>query len=283
MKYTIFFIFLFNVFIKSSGQKDSILVINCFKYLVINGKTSDQRTIYNQKTFDKQGRLIREIFYLDSIVQIKSIIFFFYNNDKLISKEEYNGDNSIKNINRLYYNTKGYLSEEIIYESFDKLLQKKYRVLYTYKDSILIQKIVYDSTNNWLEKTNWNNLGLKNTEITNYKEGSNKDHLKKRLTSYIIRNFNQEMDETKLFFFGRKYGNQTIDYTYNTETDKLEKETLRDSDNSIVSIKVYEYNKDGSLNCEAVKDKENNYLEYYKIERHNYFAEPGKKEMYPIQ
>jgi hypothetical protein len=279
LKFQILYVLLLNL-LELSGQKSSIVAENCFKYFIFNGIISDKRTVINQKTFNLTGQQLKEIFYNDSI-QIQKIVFFFYNDDKLISKEEYDSENSIKLINRYFYNPKGLLSEEYIYESTDSKLEKKYRVSYFYKDSIPIQKIIYNNDNNILEKTSWKKKDLKTIESVTYKEGFNIDHLKNKETISIIKNKYPEKVETKLFFFIGKSNNQTINYYYNTEGN-LEKEILKDNKNSIVNIIEYNYNNDGSLNGKAIKDMDNKYLEFYKIERIYYFSDPGKKEMYPL-
>jgi hypothetical protein len=279
----IIILFLLNIYSSTYSQKDSILVINSLKYPVSKGRISGPGTIYNQKTFDKQGRITREMFYLDSIVQITSIVFYFYDNNMLFSREEFNSDNTVKKINRYSYNTLGYLSEELLYEPFNGQIQKKYKVEYSYKDTTLIQKIKYNDKNKWIEQTTIEKDGNLNKETTKYKKGFNEENLKNKL---VIQNINgKRLSKTEIIqnYYNGKNDYKKIEYFYDMNPAMLETHTFKDQDNNIIEIIEIRYNKVGVQISKALKNKDGSLLEYYSFDQHNYLRAPINKEMYQLQ
>jgi hypothetical protein len=282
-RFVLIFLLLVNLYGNAFCQKDSICVVNCFKYSVIDGKNTGQRIIYKQKTFDKYGKLVREMFYYDTILQIKNIVFYFYKDKMLISKEEYNNDNTISRINRYYYNSSGYLTEEFVFEPNNNIVEKKLRTTFSYQDTFLTQKMVYDSKNKLVEKTTREKIDFQLIETTKYNKRAVEGNMKEKI---MISNFSgQHLIKTEFYLTystGKKVLN-TIDYVYDTTSVIIETQTYKDNENKVSGIIEIKHRKDGTVQNEAIKNGVGKLIEFYAYEMHYYIRDQINKEMYKLQ
>jgi hypothetical protein len=275
LTFLIFTLTSFKVF----GQPDSITAINCFKHIIRDGKITNERYVVNQKTYDDNGFLIKEITYNDSTHQVNKIAYFFYRNDLPISKEEYNATNSLLKITRWQYNTSKYLIEEIIFEPDENQMKINQKVKFIYEESHLIKKVVSGPGNRTIEKSTWVYQPSK-VEVSTVFSKNDKNKNITRVDTTIF--FNEGLViAKKIVAIDRKdiISDSLIEFQYLPESSLVEKVYLKNNLGDTVVTIVNSYNKEKKIFKKIYLDANKNKNACYSIVYNRYFIDPGRKEM----
>ena len=118
MRIAILCLYLFASVTLLAQERTTIIAENIFRYQISpEGKLVDKREAIEQKTYDLQGKLIRQIFYNDTNSSIiDRNIVFFYDSLKLVSKETYGRENTVEQVERYIYDPTGKLITKKIYK-----------------------------------------------------------------------------------------------------------------------------------------------------------------------
>jgi hypothetical protein len=267
--------------ISISGQKQSIVAENIFKFRIINGEKTSQRNVVQQNTYDMNNRMIRQIFYNDSIPIVEDFTLFFYESDRLISKETFDMD-SIQKIQRFRYNAYGLPEELTIFERYDGEIRKKYVVNNYYRDTLLIKQKKLDNHSKWLEETNYSRDDNQMTKKTKYRKGFNNDLKTQDVISWLT---NNKIVKSQIILT-KTNGDRTlevIEYIYNDESGKLEREIYRNNEGENIQTKEYHYLANGIKTSEEIFDNKGKYIEYKLFERKYFLVDLGNPQMYQFK
>ncbi|MBN2487060.1 MAG: hypothetical protein JXB34_13885 [Bacteroidales bacterium] len=102
----------------SSVGRDSLIVVNTFVYDLNYGISMFHRFCPNQKTYDKQKKILREIIYSKpdsgNKVSIEKFVYYFYNNENLASEEFYRPDGVFDHLVKYTYDANNNLTAKSI-------------------------------------------------------------------------------------------------------------------------------------------------------------------------
>jgi len=244
------------------SQPDTIIAENIYKYEVLDGKRTPKKHITKQNTYDLQGKLIRQIVFRDSLMNIEQYTAFIYDCDKLISEETFDSTNSVMEIRRYRYGPNHLVSNVDIYRKENINIALTEKIQYEYDDTLLIHREVLNRKNKWLIKANCTYSENEHTESILYKKGYRKDKLKQTETiSYFENNTMIRAVTNKLYYTGETE-EITVEYEYDSRFNKALKEIWTFSYDTVPRIVEYRYRPDGIKTGECVVDENHNYLEF---------------------
>ncbi|MBN2610085.1 MAG: hypothetical protein JXB00_00865 [Bacteroidales bacterium] len=130
-------------------QKDSIRVIITYNYGLENGKRTGSKTVINQKTYTLEGKLLRELKLDQNTGVINTYVVYFYNdNDMLLSEEEFNMKDSLVSGTKYSYDAQGRLTEIRYYGSSSATVpQMEKREVINYLNDTLKKSVIAYSPN----------------------------------------------------------------------------------------------------------------------------------------
>lgn len=152
LRYTFIISLLIISFSGNSQEKDSLVFINTFEYDLNHGISQFHRTCTNQKTFNLEGQLLREIDYTptdSNRAGLESISYFFYNtNGELLSTEVYDYQSNLIALEINEYDKKtGNLLHFVTGDVQNDKLIVDYSIKYKYKKGKLINASYYNKQN----------------------------------------------------------------------------------------------------------------------------------------
>lgn len=265
------------------AQTDTIIAENIFKYEILDGKRTANKQVIEQKTYNLQGKLIRQIKFKDSIMEIEKYIAFFYNNEDLISVETFHGGDSLTELKRYSYESNGIISYEFIYHgSFEnmKLVQKS---KYIYDDTILVKKVIYNRKNKWLKKINYTYTGNKEIKSMQYRRESRDDKLKSKQKISLVKNGSPQSSEIIYMYYTGETKNIHIEYQYDLKINKIVKEIWTNSTDSVLKIIESSYSPDRIKKSELIVDASGKYIEFKVFKRKTHVVNLKKIEMYDLK
>lgn len=115
-------------------KSDSIETIQTTKYnfITVNGELKSEKFVYKSiKYFDKKGLILKSILN-DSLMNIKNIETFLYNDKDQLFKYQFETNDSIAYYEISKYNNNGLLIEVIVYDKNDSFMNK---YVYSYDES----------------------------------------------------------------------------------------------------------------------------------------------------
>ena len=112
----VLFLFIISVAWANLGAQDSIVAENIFRHEIRDGARTVFKKITEQKTFNNEGKLVLQLLYsdTDTATLVRSYTFFFYDDDLLIGKDTYHGENLIDSAERYILPTNASWSRNIM-------------------------------------------------------------------------------------------------------------------------------------------------------------------------
>jgi hypothetical protein len=262
--------------IKGNSQKDSLLVINTYKYDVSFGISEYHRTCINQKTYDLKDNLLREINYgtiNESNIAIDNIIYYFYKNEKLVSEEFYNPKAELKYFIVHQYDKSGILLTKDLKVSIvnnKPFIQESNEYKNSKGQTIVIKR---NDRKKIISSTTFSRSGDYTYSTTIYSRMTGLDSI----VSVTDRSQTENNKTTELLEVTKYVNNQTDTLiTKNEFNDKnlLSKSVIKK--NGQITSKVYfEYYPNGSLKSKSVFNVSDKLVEYTSYEISKIYREFG--------
>ncbi len=266
------------------AQPDTIIAENTFKYQILDGKRTSGKHVIEQKTFDLQGKLIRQIFFSDSLMRIEKYTGFIYDNEQLISVETFSGSNDeIQEIKRYRYGPNHFISEVYVYKRINDNIKLSERIVHRYNDTVLIKKEIFNHRKKWLERTFYTQEENKNTELTQYRKGYSANQIKQQEVVSHMENGNILRSEIRNMYFSGESEEIQVEYQYQEKNNKVLKEIWRYGSDSVPKIKEFRYSRNGMKTGEFIMDENDNYIKFLVFERKKHDVIRGKEEMYDLK
>ncbi|MBN2522520.1 MAG: hypothetical protein JXB24_04565 [Bacteroidales bacterium] len=280
--HTCFILTIFCIECNIWSQPDTIVAENIYKYEVLDGKRTPKKQITKQNTYDLQGKLIRQIVFGDSLMNIEQYTAFIYDSDKLVSEETFDGTNSIMEIRRYRYGQNHLVSNVDVYGKENNSIALTEKIQYEYDDTLLIHREVLNRKNKWLIKANYAYSENEHTESILYKKGYRKDKLKQTETISYFENHTMIRALTNKLYYTGETEEISIEYEYDQRINKVIKEIWMFSNDTIPKLVEYRYTPEGIKTGECLVDEDRNYLEFTGFERKKHDVIRKEVKMYDL-
>lgn len=244
-------------------NKDSLIIINAYDYDLSHGISMFHRFCPNQKTYNKQNVLLREINYkkseLDEKISIEVFIYYFYNdNNQLISEEYYLPDGTFNYLIKYTYNPDNLLINKSLLLQTDNKLSFKSDTLYNYKEKKLTQIISRNSKKKKTSKTIVNYLNDKEVYISNFKST---DGQPSQIITEKLLDEGRVIEEVKFINYSDSL-TDTLSYKYKYTTEGKILEQSVQKNNTFMHAYIYEYYPDSMLKSISKINEKGEKLEF---------------------
>ncbi len=270
MKYSFFFLLLFCVYSFSQTKKDTFYVKTKYEHILKDGKLTYTKKAVNQKTFNKNGLIVREVFYTGPNSEIDYELYYHYGNDNennyyLIEKYK---EGNIIGYTQFKYK-KDVLNRQSSYSVSNGNSKHEKTIKYSLKKGIFTKK-EYSQDKNliYVESINKNNPLL--FVIEEFFHDS--DSLNRRITKEVYSDSLEHIEKKIEITFHTSRTDTTIHmYTYNKK-EFLDKTVSSCSNKPTITTKFIYYPK-GEIKKTYSFESNRNYLEYYEFDLKRYFRQ----------
>jgi hypothetical protein len=284
--------FLLILFLFSSGVSaqndtlkttiDSLLVINTFDYDLNYGISMFHRFCPDQKTYNKQNMLLRELTYIkndgEQEVTISSVIYYFYYTDNSLKSEEYyKADGTFNFLVKYIYNTDHQLVSKTKFSLTNNKLVFLGDTLYKYKEIHLVQVVARDKKKKKSSKT-----------LVTYEPGK-EIHTCTFISTKLTENQPKQLITEKLIIDGQIVEENRITVFNNLQTDTLQIKSNYNTggqlteqsfykSKSLQYIVKYDYYPEGIIKSISKTDKEGKKITFQGFEVKRFLHDFGGLE-----
>jgi hypothetical protein len=259
--------------------QDSIVAENIFRHEIRNGSRTALKHLIEQNTYNKAGQKVLQIYYYDSVPNIKTYTLFFYENDWIKSKETFTSDKAVISVERFSYDEKGNPKEARFYKPLNNSMQNSSTTVFSYSDTMLVKKVILGSSGKWVEQHSYEYKPGQLTETTLYRKGSQAENLKSAKITSAIPSGKIVTRTIENISYNKARQQFHVEYLYNNTTGKLTDEKWYDAQNQLIKSYQYRWDIDGTLRDRATLDPSGNYIDFITYRYKNYVVNLGDQQM----
>jgi hypothetical protein len=270
----------FLVIVTTGHAQDSIRAVNIFRYRISDGKRSNERSVIEQKTYDKNGKLVLQIFYNDSVPAIDRFTRYYYDREKLISEESFDASGEITHIRRSAYSEKGFPCEEKYYVPLKGMMELSRTSELTWQDTSMTTRIVYNMEHKKIIRERYRYYPGRIVKEERFRKGIDPGNLKIRITTSTYSQDTLTKKEISELTYSGEKNTTLISYTYCNGRTSTEEWTGQEGR----AVKRIEYTwfVNGRLNTQSSYNGSGELEEFLRYEYHHYVTRLSPEPMFDL-